>query len=441
MRKDSVRYRVLMLFSSNLMLQLMGFAYRVALTRTLGASALGLNSLVMQFYGLVVSFCISGLNVAVTSVSARIKPENRRGLLFCALIVFALLFLAAAAPIAVFSRRICKKALGEPALIKTLYLMLFCIFMTGIENVFKSVFMGAGRVGRCAASELTEQAVRFIAVIILLKAMGPCGDPQSVFYIMLGMVLSEFVSVGFLSASFFGLYGLPKSERMKAPFLRELVRIAFPAILTAVSGTAFASFGALLLPKILVYYGAERASALAEIGIMNNSAVPLTMLPMALVGSLAAVLMPEVCSLSSRGISPIRLVSRSLTAAIAVGLIWTLILTFFGTSISKALFGCAAERDVFILLAAKAFVIFLQVVSVSAMNGLLMQRTVFVLALSGEAYQLVLILLLTPVLGLKGYALGMLAGEAVRLFANMTALSLKLKNGYGIKRPIMIKSA
>jgi O-antigen/teichoic acid export membrane protein len=438
MRKDSVRYRVLMLFLSNLALQLMGFAYRMALTRAAGTAAIGLNSLVMQFYGVVVSFCISGLNVAVTSLAARTDRDRIRRLFRDALIIFTMLWALAAAPLAALSSTVCERALGEPALRGTLLIMLFCIFMTGVENLLKSVHMGVGRVIRCAASELTEQAVRFCAVIILLRLVQTDADPQKVFLIMLGMAASEFVSVGILSASFLKLF--PKNERNADSFIRDISGIAFPALLTAVSGTVFSSVGSLILPSMLISWGLGRNAALSEIGVMNASAIPLSMLPMAAVGAIAAVLMPSVCEAYAEGKSPHRLIYRSFAAALLIGIACSVPTLIFGEKLSLILFGCAADKTVFALIMLKAVVIFMQVVSVSAMNGLNMQRTVFVFAVTGEAYQLALIMLLTPLLGLSGYALGMVFGELVRLTLNLTALTSKLKNGYGITRRNMIKS-
>lgn len=441
MEKHPIRYRVMMLFLSNLLLRLMGFAYRAALTRAAGSAAIGLESLLMQIYGVTVSFCISGLNVAVTSLSARAEDSERAAIFRSAFGVFCILFIAAAAPIAAFSSGVCKYALGEPELHGSLLLMLLCIFMTGVENLLKSVHMGAGRAGRCAASELTEQAVRYAAVILLLKTIETGGDPGKVFLIILGMVLSEFVSVGFLSCSFHFLFRKKGAGKARGSYIREIVRTAFPALLTALSGTLFSSLGTLLLPRMLAARGALWNEALSEIGVMNASALPLTMLPMALVDAIAAALMPEVCSLSSRGRDAEKLITRSFIAAGLAGAAYSFLMLMFGTRLSYALFACASESSVFIILTFNSLFVLLQVISVSAMNGLLIQRTVLSIAVISEAYQLVLVMLITPALGLAGYALGLLAGEAFRLALNCIALRSELKKGYGIKPAFMVKSA
>ena len=167
MRKDTFSYRVLMLFLSNLALYLIASAYRVSLSRLAGVSALGLNSLVMQVYGVLYALCIPGLGIAVTSLSASL-PEGELGrLLKSALTTLAALWCAACAVMLPFGRAICRGVFGDEGLFPVLIPMLVCVLLTGVENVMKALHMGTKRVMTCAASELVEQSVfcSFVASI------------------------------------------------------------------------------------------------------------------------------------------------------------------------------------------------------------------------------------------------------------------------------------
>ena len=435
MRRSSVSYRVAMLFCSNAILQLMGFFYRAALARSAPASALGLNSLIMQIYGIIVSFCISGLNVAVSAIAARTERSGIRALLRSALYIYFALFAAAALPVSLFPKRICLLALGCEDADRDLLLMLLCIFMTGIENVLKSVHMGTKHVKQCAASELCEQGVRFLLVIMLLRTLGHDTDAGTVFLIILGMTASELVSVGILTASFAKLYG--KCERPHgAPYAVKLVKTAFPASLTALSSTVFASVGALLLPGLLIRRGMAREAALAGIGALNTVYVPLTMLPMAFAGAAAAVIMPEISHSVSVGGDPKGIIRKAFACVAAGGAASFCMLALFGPELCSSVFGMRPDAALFILLSAKACVIYLQVVSVAVLNGLMRQRTVLAFAVLGEAYQTALTALLAPVLGLMGYAAAMLAGELLRLLLNLASISYFSKNGMAFEPTI-----
>ena len=265
--------RVITLTLSNIALQALGFVYRMMLTDCAGTTALGLQSLVMQIYSIAVSVCISGLNVAVITVAARLNAAGGRGirtLTRCALLAFCVLFLLSAVPSFILRRSIALRLIGDCKTEGAIPLVLICIFLTGTENILKSVHIAAGRVRTTAFSEITEQTARFFLVWLLLKsfaangAFAMQGEPSfSVKLIITGMVLSEFFSVGFLSASYFRTFvkknrtsadTRPAAGRFSALF-SELCEILLPAALTSVLGTVFSSAAALLLPGRLYAAG------------------------------------------------------------------------------------------------------------------------------------------------------------------------------------------
>lgn len=141
--------RVITLTLSNIALQALGFVYRMMLTDCAGTTALGLQSLVMQIYSIAVSVCISGLNVAVITVAARLNAAGGRGirtLTRCALLAFCVLFLLSAVPSFILRRSIALRLIGDCKTEGAIPLVLICIFLTGTENILKSVHIAAGRV-------------------------------------------------------------------------------------------------------------------------------------------------------------------------------------------------------------------------------------------------------------------------------------------------------
>ena len=154
--------RVITLTLSNIALQALGFVYRMMLTDCAGTTALGLQSLVMQIYSIAVSVCISGLNVAVITVAARLNAAGGRGirtLTRCALLAFCVLFLLSAVPSFILRRSIALRLIGDCKTEGAIPLVLICIFLTGTENILKSVHIAAGRVRRFQRDNGTNGAV------------------------------------------------------------------------------------------------------------------------------------------------------------------------------------------------------------------------------------------------------------------------------------------
>ena len=440
-----LRRRIAVLTLSNISLQVLGFLYRMMLARLAGSEALGLQSLVMQVYAIMVSVCISGMNVAVITSVSGLPPREReagvRRIARGAFLLFLLLFLAMALPLFVLRGSITRRLIGDPAAGVSIVLVLGCILLTGAENILKSIHIASGRIPRTAISELLEQSVRFLLVFLLLKSSRSAEDHTSVALITAGMLGSEFVSVSFLSVSYKKLFtggSVPKPRRKDVSAgVSALVRVLVPAALTSISGTVFASASALLLPGRLALSGYTRQQALAAIGALNAVAMPLVMLPMTFVGAVSVAIMPEITGADSKGdfSRTALLVKRSIVSAAAAVLFINLpALPFLGRA-AGALFGLVPTRESFRLLTLFAGIIYLQIVTTSILNGLMKQRTVLGLAIFGESLQLVLILLLAarPGLHIYGYLIAKCIGEGLRLLIASVYLRRLLKSGFRFK--------
>ena len=147
----------LLLTAVGLFSQLVGFFYRVALSRMLGAEAMGLYQLIMPVYSTLMSLSAVGLTVAVSTLAARLHAQGDDGAvssmlrraLGCFFLVAVPLGLAAAAlsdPISVY-------LLGDARTRLGIVLLAPCMLLTGVENLHKHCFYGLERVGPPALCE------------------------------------------------------------------------------------------------------------------------------------------------------------------------------------------------------------------------------------------------------------------------------------------------
>ena len=68
---ESARRSALFLTGVSAVSQLLGFGYRVLLSRMIGAEVMGLYQLVMPVYSVLMSVTATGLTAAVSNLSAR----------------------------------------------------------------------------------------------------------------------------------------------------------------------------------------------------------------------------------------------------------------------------------------------------------------------------------------------------------------------------------
>ncbi len=196
----------LLLTATGLFSQVVGFLYRMALSRLIGAETMGLYQLVMPVYSMLMSVTAVGLTVAVSTMSARYHALGDSGavklVLRRALRNFFLLAVPLGLAVAALSDPISVYLLGDARTRLGVVVMVPCMLLTGVENLHKHCFYGIGRVRPPAAVETAEQLIRAGAVLLLLAALLPRSAEETVGVIALGMVLCEVFSAGALTLLF-----------------------------------------------------------------------------------------------------------------------------------------------------------------------------------------------------------------------------------------------
>lgn len=430
-KKKTSSYNILILTLSNLILQMIGFVYRMVLTRLAGTEAIGLNSLVMQVYAVAVSICIPGMNAAIITLCGKFAccdSNTINRLIKMAFGVYLVLFICIAAPIALLRGIIAERLIGESGVKTALLLLPVCIFFTGIENLFKAVHIGTGKASVTAVSELIEQLARFVIVFCLLKNIADGSDSSKVGVIMLGMVFSEFFSVGTLMRSYRKEYCSIKRRdiiNVNITFSNYLA-ILIPATLTGIANTAFESVSSILLPSRLLIAGYCRSTALSAIGVLGGVAMPLVTMPFCFVMASNNVRLPQISWAFgiNDDIRLKKLIRSSFKAAALAAFLVTLPLTPFLSRLSQYFFGVAPNQTIINLMSLKTIISYFQTTSNMVLNAMMKQGWVLAFALIGEFVQLILIYVLSanPFLHVYGYIIAIIIGECLRLILNLSAM-------------------
>ena len=178
--------------------QVLGFGYRVVLSRLVGAEVMGLYQLIMPVCSVIMSLTAVGLTAAVSNLTSQhLALGNRRAAdqtIAACLKAFFLLLLPVGAAVIFCSDAISVYLLGDARTQLGLILLIPCVALMGVENCHKHYFYGSGVVRPPAIVELLEQFVRTFAVIALLVAFLPQYPERVVGLIVTGMVICEIFS-------------------------------------------------------------------------------------------------------------------------------------------------------------------------------------------------------------------------------------------------------
>lgn len=445
--KKTILYAAGVLACGNIALQALGFLYRVLLSHYAGAEGLGVYRLVNSVYLVCNAGCLSGVTMACSRLSAASEARGERrkigAILRLAFWAFFSACLFCGAGLLLGGHWIASDILGDIRCARAFPFMLLCLALTGVENIFKSLFIGLERMQYAATSEVCEQLIRIGTVWFLLYQYQGDDYGTIAMLIFAGMVVSEIFSAAFLSL----LFRNWKVRGVKhAPLERETVRqfffIALPVSASALLGNVIGSAGSILLPKRLMVAGLSYEQALSALGVLSGMAMPLLLLPIALVSSVCTALLPAVTGAQATGHDKrVRvLVGRAITTVGLIGVPATAVLIPIAPKLSVLFFDQSLSTPYVCMLGAAAAVCYYQMASGSLLNALGLQHWNVLISVGSELCQVVLMYwwCANPSLGIYGYLIAMLLTESAAFLLDFILLhrkvgfSLRLMRRFGV---------
>ncbi|MBM6896627.1 polysaccharide biosynthesis C-terminal domain-containing protein [Pseudoflavonifractor capillosus] len=438
----------LVLTATGLFAQLVGFFYRMMLSRLIGAETMGLYQLVMPVYSMFMSVTAVGLTVAVSTRSARCHALGDEEGVGRVLRLGLRSFLALAIPLGVVvvwcSDPISVYLLGDARTRLGIVLLVPCMLLTGVENLHKHCFYGTGRVRIPATVETMEQLIRTGAVLGLLILLLPQNKERTVGLVVLGMVICEVFSAVTLVLLFRRAQGrvVPRAGGEKKPE-KGLWAIAIPVGLTSVLGTLLGSANAVLIPAKLVEGGMEAGQAMSAFGVLCGMTMPLLSLPTGFIGALCLTMVPALSQRTAHGDvgASAGLLNRIMSVTMLLMAPAMALLTVMGPTLGRLLFGQPQVGQYMLLLAVGTLLTCVQSVLGGALNGLGLQGKGARNAIASDVVQLAFTYGTVAVWGLRGFVVGFvlssLVGMGLNLASVLHATGLHLRLFAWFVRPVL----
>lgn len=437
--RSSTLYATLLLTGTGLFSQILGFFYRIALSRLIGAEVMGLYQLIMPVYSVFLSIVAVGLTTAVSTLTAEYHALGRSAAIHQALrrclLIFFLLVLPLGAVVILCSDAISVYLLGDARTQLGLILLVPCILLTGVENLHKHSFYGAGNVRPPAFTELCEQVIRSAAVLGLLLVFLPQNPERTVGLIVTGMVICEVFSAVTLVVLFRRQMGRRPQPDGPPVSWGRIASIAVPVGFTALLGNLMGSANSVLIPQRLVAGGMEVSQAMSEFGVLCGMTVPLLNMPSALIAAMCLIMVPKLAESAAlrdrRAIQ--RRLDRALLATSVLIMPATALLVVVGPTLGRLLFGDPRVGEHMLPLAVGVLLCCYQSVLSCALNGVGRQNAAARNSILCGAVQLLFTWFTVgiPGVGLTGYVVGFLVssvlGLALNLISTIRATGLRLR--------------
>lgn len=441
--RSSMLYGTVVLTFTSIVSQIVGFCYRIFLSRLIGAEVMGLYQLIMPVYSVIMSLTAVGLTVSVSNLSSQYHAlGNRkaiRQILRRCLGTFLVLFTLVATVTVLFYDPISVYLLGDARTQAGLFILLPCILLTGIENLHKHYFYGTGNVRPAAFTELAEQFIRIGMVLGLLILFLPQNPEWTVALIVLGMCGSEIFSAITQTLLFRRHMGrassLPGAGESPRVLNRKIFAIAAPITATSLLGNLMASANAVLIPQRLVAAGMDVSTAMSSFGVIFGMTMPMLYLPTAFIGALMLVLVPklaESCALGRMDQARGR-IHKSLLATSVLTMPAMALLVVLGPTVGVYLFKDPRVGNFILPLSVGVVFSCYESILGGTLNGIGKQSAAARISLLCGALQLACtyVLMGIPGMGLTGFVIGFIAstvlGVLLKWFEVRRATKVKLQ--------------
>jgi len=295
--RDTILLTVMQLFLDTAALGL-----NVFITRSLGASAMGVVALTGSF--LMLAGILSNGNAFLCTsrlISEELgKPQrNPNKVLINGIILCIILSVTVSCLLFTFSDTIGTKFFKSSDMSRAVRLMPLTLISGACAACFKGYFNAMRKVSVTAIADVAEFVIRAASIVILTTVSGHESDAS-----VCGIMIGGMIAGNCFSLLYFLIMFVRFNEKYtgKASItFRGYVSCAMPIMIGGIITTVLSSTNDALIPITLRQYGNSTAEALSRFGIFEAIVIPTLFFPSVILCSMSGIIVTESARASASG--------------------------------------------------------------------------------------------------------------------------------------------
>ena len=410
---------------TGLVSRMIGFFYRIFLSRLFGEEGMGVYQLLSPVLALSFSVTAAGMQSAISKYVAReVSLKDHRSafrFLWAGLFFSLLLSLLCMGFIMRFSEMIAVRFLLEPRTASMLRIIALSIPVGAVHSCINGYFYGIKKTGLPSATQLLEQVCRIVCVLAAQRIAAVQGTHPTINAAVVGLVVGEcFAMVVSLAAAYSrfcrfseeGLFANTPALSYRSTLTR-LLTLAVPLSFTRIVINFLQSIEAVYIPSRLQAYGYDSVTALSVYGVLTGMALPLLLFPNAFTGSVSLLLLPMVSEAEASGNkNAVRRTSqKTIYSCLLMGSLFTLGFYLCGDFLGRFLYDSELAGRFICTLSFLCPFMYLGTTLSSILHGLGKAGGVFFINVSSLLIRLFFVFFLMPRFGINGYLAGMLTSQ------------------------------
>lgn len=401
--------------------RIIGFFYRIYLSRLFGEEGMGIYQLVSPVLSLSFALTCAGFQTAISKFvaegTARREFSKIRPMMAG---LFVTIPLSGCCTYLLFWKsEFFGSLLGDERCVPLIKILALSIPFAAIHACINGYFYGKKQAMVPAATQLIEQLARVVCVYVLMTLSIKKGYEPDIRIAVWGLTIAEFIS---MCAAYVPMLISTGKEASTFRFSRYLPHIsdfaallsmALPLTLNRLTLNILSSVESVSIPAMLKTYGYDNATALSVYGVLTGMAMPFIFFPNAITGSISVLLLPVISETQACGRTDeiITTINRTIKYCFILGILFMGIFWFTGELVGVKIYHSALAGYFIKILGLLCPFLYLDSTLSSIIQGLGKAGLIFMINLFSMILRMGFVFFAIPAYGINGYLTGTLTSQ------------------------------
>lgn len=294
MKKNKFIKSTLILIIGGFITKILGMLIKIVMTRLIKTEGIGLYMMISPTFMLLITIAQLGFPIAISKLVAEDKGNNKN-IVFSILPISIILNIIIIILLIIFSNFLATNLLKDPNLKVPLLCVGLVLPFISISSILRSYFFGKQKMIPHVVSNITEDIVRLLTLIIGIPIFITKGIYNTISFIVLSNILSEITSIIILFVFLPKNFSISKSDIIpNKNNIKNILNISIPSTGSRILGNVAYFFEPIIVTNILLKIGYTNNYIITEYGILNGYVFPLLMLPSFFTAAISQALLPVV---------------------------------------------------------------------------------------------------------------------------------------------------
>lgn len=396
MKKNLFIKSTLILILSGFLTKILGFIIKVIYTRIIGEYGISLYSIAVPTYSLLLTIATLAIPISISKLVSENKGRSIRILTSAAFLIISI-NLVLVFVIFLTKDFLAVNLLKEPKASPIIMAFALTLPFVSISSVLKGYFAGKQNMVPHATSNILEQIVRLIIILVVLPILKSKSDMLAILGLILLTIISE------ISSIIVFLFFLPKKINFNTKILpskkitKDILDISIPTVSGRIIGNIGYFFEPIILTNLLLFSGYNNSYILSEYGAYNAYSLALLTMPSFFIGAIATSLLPEISKFN--GNNNLKMVKRrihqSIIFSLIIGIFFSLLIFIFRDKLLFSLYNTTKGSDYIKVLAPFFVLFYLEGVLTSSLQALGYAKVTMNITLYGVIIKLFIMAILS----------------------------------------------